>query len=316
MDVTSYLLGKKAGGGGGSATLQTKSVTITGNGTTNVTPDTGYDGMDRVNITTNVQADLGTKTITENGTYSASTDNLDGYSEVTVNVSGSGAGDYFLNKISAGGSTTSGVNRMIKAIPSDITVEGRDLSNAFFGCSQLTSIPLIDTSNVTNMSSMCNSCGSLTNFPLLNTGNVTNMSRMFYGCAALKIIPLINTSNVTNMQQMFGLSGIETIPTLVTSSVTNFNNMCNSCSSLKNFPVLDFSSANSATSLTNMFSSCLNLTDESLNNILLSCISATNYTGTKTLKTLAFTSAYYSESRIEALPNYQDFLDAGWTTGY
>ena len=35
MDVTSYLLGKKKGGGGG--TLQTKSVTISSNGNTTVT---------------------------------------------------------------------------------------------------------------------------------------------------------------------------------------------------------------------------------------------------------------------------------------
>ena len=33
---------------------------------------------------------LGTKTITANGTYNASSDNLDGYSQVTVNVSGGG----------------------------------------------------------------------------------------------------------------------------------------------------------------------------------------------------------------------------------
>lgn len=37
---------------------------------------------------------LGTKTITENGTYAASGDNLDGYSSVTVNVSASGGGDF------------------------------------------------------------------------------------------------------------------------------------------------------------------------------------------------------------------------------
>ena len=35
---------------------------------------------------------LGTKTITANGTYDASSDNLDGYSQVTVNVSGGGSG--------------------------------------------------------------------------------------------------------------------------------------------------------------------------------------------------------------------------------
>lgn len=53
MDITSYLLGKKAGGGS-TPTLQTKSVTITENTTTEVTPDSGYDGLEKVNVTTNV----------------------------------------------------------------------------------------------------------------------------------------------------------------------------------------------------------------------------------------------------------------------
>jgi hypothetical protein len=60
MDVTSYLLGKQAGGGGGTPTLQDKSITITENGTTSVTADAGYDGLGEVDITTNVSggADL------------------------------------------------------------------------------------------------------------------------------------------------------------------------------------------------------------------------------------------------------------------
>ena len=53
MDITSYLLGKQAGGGS-TPTLQTKSVTITENTTTEVTPDSGYDGLEKVNVTTNV----------------------------------------------------------------------------------------------------------------------------------------------------------------------------------------------------------------------------------------------------------------------
>lgn len=53
MDVVSYLLGKQAGGGS-TPTLQNKSVTITENGTINVTADAGYDGLSKVEVTTNV----------------------------------------------------------------------------------------------------------------------------------------------------------------------------------------------------------------------------------------------------------------------
>ena len=67
----------------------TKSVTITSNGTT--TEDvTNYASAE---ITVNVPSSsptLTTKTITENGTYAASSDNADGYSSVTVNVPSTG----------------------------------------------------------------------------------------------------------------------------------------------------------------------------------------------------------------------------------
>lgn len=53
MDITSYLLGKKAGGGG-TGTLQVKEVTVTTNTTQNITADSGYDGLSKVILTTNV----------------------------------------------------------------------------------------------------------------------------------------------------------------------------------------------------------------------------------------------------------------------
>lgn len=52
MDITSYLLGKNAGGS--EAKLQTKTVTINKNGTLIVTPDSGYDGIESIQINTNV----------------------------------------------------------------------------------------------------------------------------------------------------------------------------------------------------------------------------------------------------------------------
>ena len=71
---------------GSVATLGTKS--ITANGTYNASAD-NLDGFSQVSV--NVPgATLGTKNITENGTYNASSDNLDGYSQVNVNVSSHG----------------------------------------------------------------------------------------------------------------------------------------------------------------------------------------------------------------------------------
>lgn len=91
MDITSYLLGKKAGGGGTPVSLQDKEVTITENGETEVTADSGYDGLSKVDITTNVQPNLETltETITSNTTttFTPST-GKDGFSsvEITTNI--------------------------------------------------------------------------------------------------------------------------------------------------------------------------------------------------------------------------------------
>lgn len=67
---------------GSPAKLGTKSITV--NGTYNASSD-NLDGFSQVSV--NVPgATLGTKSITENGTYNASSDNLDGYSQVIVDV--------------------------------------------------------------------------------------------------------------------------------------------------------------------------------------------------------------------------------------
>lgn len=100
--------------GGGGTTINNQDKTITSNG--EYTADTGYTGLGTVtvnvpnpstgtisitengtyNVTSYASADvdvepaLTTKSITQNGTYNASTDGADGYSSVTVNVSGGG----------------------------------------------------------------------------------------------------------------------------------------------------------------------------------------------------------------------------------
>ena len=68
--------------------LQDKEIELTENETTTISADDGFVGLREVQITTNVQPVLTTKTITENGTYYAEDDEVQGYSSVEVNVEG------------------------------------------------------------------------------------------------------------------------------------------------------------------------------------------------------------------------------------
>lgn len=162
------------------------------------------------------------------------------------------------------------------------------LNYKFNGDKNLLWFPLVDTSNVTSMMGIFSSCVSLKEVPQLNTSNVTDMSYMFDNCTSLKEIPQFDTSNVTNMYGMFQY-----------------------CESLENVPQFDTSNV---TDMSNMFYLCNKLTDTSIDNILQFCITSKIENGT--LQYLGFNSNVYPVNRIEALPHYQDFLDAGWTIGY
>ena len=132
-----------------------------------------------------------------------------------------------------------------------------DMSSMFSGCSSLTTIPQLDTSNVTNMSSVFYNCSSLTTIPLIDTSSVTNMGNMFYGCTSLTTIPLIDTGSATTMSSVFySCSSLETVPQLNTSNVTNMNSMFSQCTSLTTIPLINTSSA---TNMQYMFSGCTSL---------------------------------------------------------
>lgn len=155
---------------------------------------------------------------------------------------------------------------------------------------KLVIMPLLDIPNVTTMANAFNGNYTLTAIALLNTENVTRMNECFSGCTGLTSVPKFNTKNVTTMQRMF-----------------------QNCYSLASVPLFDTSGL-TGNSFLYMFNNCSNLTDTSLDNILQMCINATGYTGTKSLSTLGITStATYPATRIQALPHYQDFINAGWT---
>ncbi len=66
------------------------------NGDIEINSNGTYDVTEQSNAIVNVpEKQLGTKTITSNGTYNASDDNLDGYSSVEVETSGADLNEYF-----------------------------------------------------------------------------------------------------------------------------------------------------------------------------------------------------------------------------
>ena len=126
----------------------------------------------------------------------------------------------------------------------DIAAVGIKLGNSTF-----TEIPnIIDFSNVTDMSYMFYNCTNLTTIPELNTSNVTTMYYMFVNCSSLTTIPELDTSNVTTMYYTFyGCNRLTTIPELDTSKVKNMHYMFYACTNLTTIPELDCGSVTNTT---------------------------------------------------------------------
>ena len=217
------------------------------------------------------------------------------------------------------------------------TSQVTNMQYMFQGCSNLQTIPALNTSQVTKMYAMFSNCTSLKIIPELNTSNVTDMHYMFNGCSNLQSIPELDTSQVTDMQNMFsGCNNLQTIPKLDTSQVTKMSYMFSNCTSLTEIPQLNTSNVinmsamfymctslqtiplldtSKVTNMYSMFNRCKNLSNDTLNNILLMCTNS-DVTGVldKTLKYIGLTEE--QSNTCTTLSNYQAFLDAGWTTGY
>lgn len=183
-----------------------------------------------------------------------------------------------------------------------------------YGCKLLLQIPQLDTSNIDNFQAAFSNCSALQSIPLLDTKKATSMSSMFNYCNSLKSVPLFDMSNVTNASDMFySCTSLTEVPAFNTSKVTNTQRMFYGCTSLQTVPIFDLGRV---TGLYTMFGNCSNLSDTSLDNILQMCVNMTSYTGAKNLLQLGFSASSYPTSRIQALPHYQDFINAGWAIGY
>jgi hypothetical protein len=155
------------------------------------------------------------------------------------------------------------------------TSSGTNFGYTWFGCSSLTSFPLIDTSSGTSFREAWHGCSSLTSFPLIDTSSGINFFTAWSHCSSLTSFPLIDTSSGTNFSVAWShCSSLTSFPLIDTSSGTNFGYTWFGCSSLEDFPAGFFDNWNPSSIINGVFNltwdGCSSLTSQSVENILTS----------------------------------------------
>ena len=242
--------------------------------TYNFTVDWG-DGSAIGTVTSDVDAD-------KNHTYAAP-------GNYTVTLNGSAQAWYFNN---------AGSKLKIIAVTNFGDMGWINLSNAFFGCSNLVSFAGGKTASVTDMSFMFGNATGLTSLNLTSfkTAAVTNMSGMFINAHALTTLDLssFETAMVTNMSSMFefasGLTGLD-FTLFNTAMVTDMSGMFSGATALTNLDLSYFNTA-AVTNMSIMFNGDSGL--NSLNLTTFNTAAVTNmfamFSGTSGLTGLDFSS--------------------------
>ena len=148
--------------------------------------------------------------------------------------------------------------------------------------SHIEGIDNLDTSSVTDMSSMFWNCNSLVEVDLSRfiTSEVTDMRNMFRACSNLAVVDLshFKTSKVTNMAAMFrGCSLLDSLELggFDTSSVTDMSDMFYNCSNIKQLDLNGFNTS-LVSDMSNMFRNCRKLTHLNLGHFDTSGVTAMN----------------------------------------
>ena len=180
-------------------------------------------GLERIH-SVRVKPSTTAKTITSNGTYAASADNADGYSQVTVAVQpefyATPAFTFRTNHKDFEAAVPSGVTSLAEGafyncthltkvtLPDTVTSIG---NNAFKDCTDLVEAVIDDAVTVIGSNAFEN-CTSLQNVKLPPTISYFQ-NNLFKGCSSLKSLDLPNqsTSNALNGNAFAGLTSLEWI---------------------------------------------------------------------------------------------------------
>ena len=192
------------------------------------------DDITLVDVTSGGGSSLGTKSITSNGTYNASSDGYDGYSQVTVNVSG-GVTPTGTKQISIteNGTTTEDVTSYANA---EITVNVSGASG--WDADDIASRAAIDgavvCSTATKLYPYCFAYTKITSFQsdtVTSLENTDSFAHYFYKATSLASVSMPNVNSQIGNNSFQNCSALETvnIPNGLLGRVSAFN----SCTSLR-----------------------------------------------------------------------------------
>ena len=148
----------------------------------------------------------------------------------------------------AAGDSVYGEKRLTKVLNSLLEEKGKDFSNKFYDCSNLTEIPedlFVNNPNVTSFERAFAGCTSLQNIPeklFAGDSAVTNFAGVFAGCTAVSSVPAgLFASNpaVTNFFQAFSGCAMTELPAGLFAknpAVTSFAGAFLDCKLLQSIP--------------------------------------------------------------------------------
>ena len=235
--------------------------------------------------------------IYDTGGASTDTDGLKEYLDETKDAS------YMFSGYTNYKNTTWGNNltyeRLQKILSYDTTSNVTDMCGMFYNCTELATIPSINTSLVTNMSNMFASCFKLTTIPQLDTSKVSNMSSMFDNCSSLTTIPQLDTSKVSDMSYMFNsCKKLTTISQLNTNKVTDMSYMFFNCYILSTIDITHMNITSTSNS-SGFASNCYSLTKLIIRNM----------NSIPKINTNSFNSCYHFTGTTDATYNPQGLKD-------
>jgi surface protein len=186
--------------------------------------------------------------------------------------------------------------------------------NMFAACISLKEIPFtFDCSVVERLDAFCSNMYWLETPPtFINTSNVTNFSSMFTSCTALKRAPELDTSSAIYVNDMFsGCANLAYVPEYDFSSAQQCIRVFNSCWSVTSYPDFDFSSA---TTIEQAFYNNRNLINfpnittstalTSIKNLLSFSYNVLSVPYFETANVTTFYSAFRYCFKLDSLPNF------------